>query len=211
MKDLENIKLSLNESNQLIITATVDNKEVAFHVPATELLSTGNYDDVEVVNDEIVNIEEPPIIEEPNYEKPELEEPEVEVPEEEPMPKYTVWFKDVLYGKGFSEATDEVIWARPTEHAYDIYVTGPAGSLIYPEIKRLNKLYTTKEELTTRGVRIGFNKIKELPAKLLGEDAKVLIGTSIGPGSSKAKGYECYLNLKNENGVVIKTIHMQYV
>ena len=74
MKDLENIKLSLNESNQLIITATVDNKEVAFHVPATELLSTGNYDDVEVV-------------EEPDEEFPPIEEEEpieVELPPVEP-------------------------------------------------------------------------------------------------------------------------------
>lgn len=201
MKNLENIKLSLSESNQLIITATVDNKEIAFHVPATELLSTGNYDDVEVV-------------EEPDEEFPPIEDEPIEVelpPVEPPKDTYKVWIKDTLWGKDYELSGDEWVWTRPTEHAYDVYVEGPAGVKVYPQIKRLGKLYTTKEDLTSRGPKIGFNKLQAIPQTLKGEGVKVLIGTSIGPGSSSAKGYDGYLVLKDENDNEIKVIHMKYV
>ena len=201
MKDLENVKLSLNESNQLIITAIVDNKEVAFHVPATELLSTGNYDDVEVV-------------EEPDEEFPPIEDGPIEAelpPVEPPKNTYKVWVKDTLWGKDYELSGDEWVWTRPTEHSYNVYVEGPAGSKVYPQIKRLGKLYTTKEDLTSRGPKIGFNKLQAIPQTLKGEGSKVLIGSDIGPGSSSAKGYDGYLILKDENDNEIKVIHMKYV
>ena len=166
---------------------------------------------------------EKPEDEEP-YEYPEDEEdeiPEDEEPCEEPSfkpnseeyeePKCTVWVKDSLWGRDFEVSGDEWIWTRPTEHAYDVYIEGPLGTQIYPYIERYGRFYTTKEELTSRGPRIAFNKLQNIPVFLDGNGKKTLIGTNFGPGSSSAKGYDGYLCFKDEYGTIIKKIHLKYV
>lgn len=213
-------KVSVDKAESISFKTTPIVSPVTNETPTA---NTETNETVDPINEEPEPVVVPPVVEPEPVEEPEPEpinEPEPE-PIEEPAPEpveepapannYIVWVKDVLWGKDYEVSGDEWTWTRPTEHAYDVYVEGPASVKVYPEIERLGKIYTSKEDLTSRGPKIGFNRIQNIPQTLKGEGVKVLIGTNIGPGSSSAKGYDGYLRFRTEAGEIIKEIRMRFI
>ena len=222
---------AINDEQKLVFTAVLENGEKkTFVMSATEIKEEDEVEEPVVIPTPIVvpddeedvkpkpdttpeadgntsgDEEEEPI--EPSDEDEDMNE---EKEEEAKKDEYIVWVKDSLWGKDYEKSADVWTWSRPTEHSYNVYVEGPAGSKIYPKIERFGKIYETKEDLTNRGPRIAFNRIQNIPMTLQGLGTKTLIGTDLGPGSSSAKGYNGYLILENEKGEVIKRINMKYI
>ncbi len=214
VKTLDNNALSWGiDDGELILTVKTNTELYKYSVAKpfyTETFPTN--EPIETVEPVIVApVEE----DKPNTpEVPEEIEVEVEVEtSQEPVEEdeYIIWVKDSLWGKDYEISGDEWTWTRPTEHAYDVYVEGPAGVKVYPQIERRGIIYTTKEDLTSRGPKIGFNRLQAIPMTLKGAGNKVLIGTSLGPGSSSVKGYDGYFVLVDDKSKVIKRIHMRYI
>lgn len=127
-----------------------------------------------------------------------------------PTGDYTVWLKDAFHSGDYVIAGDNITWTSPAQYSFDVAMTGPIGSRIFPEIDRGFVVYTTEEELITRGPRIAFNHIRPIPQTLQGGDTKVLIGDGLSPGSAAAAGYSAYLQFRNENNEIVKRIHIEY-
>ena len=127
-----------------------------------------------------------------------------------PTGDYTVWLKDTFHSGEYVVADDNLTWTYPTQYNFDVAMTGPVGSRIFPEIDRGYVVYTTEEELITRGPRIAFNHIRPIPQTLQGGDTKVLIGDGLSPGTTAAAGYSAYLQFRNENNEIVKRIHIEY-
>lgn len=122
--------------------------------------------------------------------------------------EYKVFFKDTLRGGSIFES-DFLVWDSTTDFSLNVYMTGPEGEKVYPEIDRGFTKYTTKEELTARGPKIGFNRLNALPIVLQGEDIMTAVGKDLGPGSRSAGGFTGDLVFRTESGKEVIRIPMK--
>lgn len=157
----------------------------------------------------LVDTEEPD--EDPIYEPeedPDEDIPDEDAPVEVELPVCKVFLKDTLRNGSIIEAPEEIVWASPTTFSYNVFMTGPKGTQVRVEIDRGFTKYTTKEELTSRGPKVGFNRLNPMPFTLDG-DNKIIIGTDLGPGSRSAGGYKADLVFKTVDNVELKRITLK--